>query len=322
VLVDYKLGQASIVVRVKLRNSSVSTGAGLTGLTNASANLVISTIADNEATPTTYTVAGSTVETITTLGTFAAPTATKCRFKEVDATNHKGIYELQIADARFATAGAKSILISISGAANLAECDVVIPLRSVDPYSANGFMTGIGGKTYTFDANNKQDVNVFDIGGAGPAAPVTLPTNFGAFAIDANGRIQIQPGTGTGQVDLTTGRVKLVDGSITTATYTAGAITATVAPNLDAAVSSRSTYSGGAVTLSSSGLDAVVVETGINARQALALIGAATAGKASGLDTATAIYFAMGLSGTSTTRITATTTTDGNRTATTLAPPA
>ena len=135
-LIGYKLGQGSIILRVKLRNSSVSTGAGLTGLTSASSGLRIATAADNEQTSTAYTVAGSTIETITTLGTYAAPTATKCRFKEYDATNHPGIYEVQIADARYAVSNAKSIMISINGATNLVECDVVIPLRSLDPYDA------------------------------------------------------------------------------------------------------------------------------------------------------------------------------------------
>lgn len=133
-LIGYKRGQGSIVLRVKILNSSVSTGAGLTGLTSASSGLIISTIADNESTATAYTVAGSTIEGITTLGTYAAPTATKCRFKEVDATNHKGVYEIQIADARYAVSSAKSLLVSVSGATNAAETDVVIPLRDLDPY--------------------------------------------------------------------------------------------------------------------------------------------------------------------------------------------
>ncbi len=136
-LYDFVNGQTSVVLRVKLRDSSVSTGAGLTGLTSASSGLVISTITDNEATATTYTVAASNVETIATLGTYAAPTASKCRFKEVDATNHPGLYELQFADARFAVSGAKALVISISGASNLAQCDVVIPLRAVNPYAAS-----------------------------------------------------------------------------------------------------------------------------------------------------------------------------------------
>jgi hypothetical protein len=135
-LIGYKRGQGSIVLRVKILNSSVSTGAGLTGLTSASSGLIISTIADNESTATAYTVAGSTIEGITTLGTYAAPTATKCRFKEVDATNHKGVYEIQLADARYAVSSAKSLLVSVSGATNAAETDVVIPLRDLDPYTS------------------------------------------------------------------------------------------------------------------------------------------------------------------------------------------
>lgn len=75
-------------------------------------------------------------------------------------------------------------------------------------------------------------------------------------------------------------------------------------------------------SLAAAGLDAVVVETGVNARQALAMIGSAVAGKASGLDTSTAVYYAMGASGTTTARITATTDANGNRTATTLTIPA
>lgn len=135
-LISYKRGQTSVILRVKILNSSVSTGAGLTGLAYNSSGLVISTIADNEASATAYTQAGSTIETITTLGTYAAPTATKCRFREVDATNHKGVYEIQIADARFAVSNAKFLIVSIGGATNAAETDVVIPLQDLDPYDA------------------------------------------------------------------------------------------------------------------------------------------------------------------------------------------
>ena len=48
-LISYKRGQGSIIVRIKILNSSVSTGAGLTGLTSASAGLIIAAIADNAA---------------------------------------------------------------------------------------------------------------------------------------------------------------------------------------------------------------------------------------------------------------------------------
>jgi hypothetical protein len=136
VLLSYKRGQGSIVLRLKILDSSQITGAGLAGLTFSSTGLRVSTIADNESTATSYTAAGSTIETITTLGTYAAPTATKCRFKEVDSTNHPGLYEIQVADARYAVSSAKSLIVSVSGATNAAETDAVISLQDMDPYDA------------------------------------------------------------------------------------------------------------------------------------------------------------------------------------------
>lgn len=130
----YKLGQGSVLLRLKILDSASLVGAGKTGLTSATSGLSIGTIADNEATSTGYTVAGSTIESIGTLGTFAAPTATKCRFKEVDATLHPGLYELQIADARFAVASAKGLIVSIKGT-GIVETDQHIALTDFDPYS-------------------------------------------------------------------------------------------------------------------------------------------------------------------------------------------
>jgi hypothetical protein len=106
-------GNTSNILRVFLLDSTSTTGAGKTGLTFSSSGLIIGTIANTEATATTYTAAGSTVETVTTLGTYSAPTATKVRFREVDATNFPGVYEMQIADARFAVTNASQLLISV-----------------------------------------------------------------------------------------------------------------------------------------------------------------------------------------------------------------
>ena len=102
-LIDYKRGQGSIVLRLKILNNSATNGAGLTGLGTASASLKIAAIADNEATSIAYTAAGTNLETIATLGTYAAPSGTnKARFKELDSTNHPGVYEIQLNDTRYA----------------------------------------------------------------------------------------------------------------------------------------------------------------------------------------------------------------------------
>ena len=140
-----KFASTSNVFRVQLRSST--TGQGLTGLTFSTSGLIVSTITDNEATTTVYTATASNLETVTTLGTFAAPTASKARFREVDATNHKGLYEIQIANARFAVASAKIIRISITGAAGMLDKDLIIQLEQVP-----ADVTHYGGTAGTFSA--------------------------------------------------------------------------------------------------------------------------------------------------------------------------
>jgi len=163
-------------------DSSVSTGAGLTGLSSASAGLIISTIQIGEATATTYTQAGSTIESIATLGTYAAPTATKCRFKEVDATNHPGIYEIQLADARFASAARSNLLISISGATNLAQADVEVQMSNLDSnmVSIDGQLTT--GNNATLNLKKLSVVN-----DAGTAVVIQATTAAGGYGIDVQG---------------------------------------------------------------------------------------------------------------------------------------
>lgn len=142
-LMAFVNGAGNVILRVKIRSTTAPYG-GLTGLSSASSGMSISTIADNEATATAYTVAASNVETITTLGTFAAPTSGKCRFREVDATNHPGLYEIQIATARYGVTAAKSLLVTVSGASGMAECDALIPLWSLNPYNGtNASLTAL-----------------------------------------------------------------------------------------------------------------------------------------------------------------------------------
>lgn len=124
----------SVVLRVKL---------DVAGLTEASAGLVISTITDNEASVTRYRASSSEIETISALGTYAAPTSGKCRFKEVDATNLPRVYELQLADARFAVSSAKRLRICFTGAGiNAAGIEATVDLAR---HNAN--VTGWNGTT-------------------------------------------------------------------------------------------------------------------------------------------------------------------------------
>ena len=118
-------GSTSNLVRFTLKDKT--TGQGKTGLSTATSGLVISTLADNEATAVSYS--GSNLETIAVLGTYAAPSANKCRFGEVDSTNHKGLYEFQFADARFAVANSKRLIISVNdGESTILDADYEIEL--------------------------------------------------------------------------------------------------------------------------------------------------------------------------------------------------
>lgn len=116
----YPRGIASVVTRVWIPDSASATGGGKVGLSSASTGLVIAVIADNEAAPTIYTVAAGNVETITAIGTYQAPTASKCRFREVDATNLPGLYEIHLADARWAVASSRALQGMVFGASGAA----------------------------------------------------------------------------------------------------------------------------------------------------------------------------------------------------------
>ena len=129
-LLTWGNGQTSNVLRVRLGSA---VGGPLTGLSSSSAGLSISTIANTESVPTVYTQAAGTIESIVSLGTFSAPTATKCRFKEVDAINHPGVYELQLADARFAVSGAAALSIAISCWGFLQQTEFVVELVQYKP---------------------------------------------------------------------------------------------------------------------------------------------------------------------------------------------
>jgi len=131
-------GITSAILNLKIRDSSANTGAGKTGITSATSGLLISTICDNEATPTEYDAAGSTVETIATIGTYVAPTATKCRFKAVDGTNNPGVYQLMLANARFAIDGARELNITVSGPSGGAQTDVKVLLTGPNNVPYNG----------------------------------------------------------------------------------------------------------------------------------------------------------------------------------------
>ncbi len=198
-----KHSSTSNMVRVKISRSD--TGAPMTGLAYNTSNLRISIICNNEAAGTTY-VAGVSIQDITTLGTFVAPSASNVRFKEVSATNHPGLYEIQILDSRFSVANAQSMVISISGVTNMRQVDYEIILEQVDRQDATSF-----------------GLSRIDAAITSRMATFTLPANFSLLGINGSGHIS---------------RVSLVDllTAIDTDGITAAALSAAAVAKFEAAL--------------------------------------------------------------------------------------
>jgi len=111
-------GSTSKLLDVFLQDSSSTTGAGLTGLVFNTASLSAYYYREGAASATAITLATMTLGTWATGG-----------FVVVDGTNMPGVYQLGIPDAAIA-AGAKSVIIMIKGAANLAPAVFEIELTA------------------------------------------------------------------------------------------------------------------------------------------------------------------------------------------------
>ncbi len=204
-----KRGATSVMIRVFIPNNSVTTGAGLTGLTNVSTNLTIAYIRELDSASTSYT--GANIEAQTTIGTFQAPsTSAKIRFKVVDATNFPGVYELQFHDSAtaFGTGDtSQHISINIYEASTTALLIgpnmIQIPLVPWDPTDSvrmgltalpNAAAGASGGLPLSADASGR--VDVLKINGTSQTAR------------DIGANVLLSSGAGIGQLDFTSGVVK------------------------------------------------------------------------------------------------------------------
>ena len=131
----YKKGVTSFITHVFIQDSSSTTGAGLAGLTFETASLVAYYVKPGG------TLTALTLETIGTLGTYAAPTsAAHMRFKLVHDTNAPGLYEIQLHNDVLASGNA--ITIMMHGAANMAPLPLEIQLTDLDLNAASTPQTG------------------------------------------------------------------------------------------------------------------------------------------------------------------------------------
>ena len=116
-----KKAKTSKLIEVFISDSSSTTGAGLTGLAFSSAGLTWYYYRSGAASATAVTPATMTVGTWATSG-----------FKEIDATNMPGFYQLGVPDAAIAT-GASQVTMLLKGATNMAPLPLEIQLVNQDP---------------------------------------------------------------------------------------------------------------------------------------------------------------------------------------------
>ena len=160
-----KKGATSQIAYLFIRDSSATTGVGLTGLAYNSGSLVAS-----------YVRAGAARTAITLATQTASGAWSSGGFVEVDATNMPGVYRLDVPDAAFAS-GVDSVVIMLKGASNMEPVLREYELTAVDMQdgvragltalpnaaaAASGglFTRGTGAGQINQSANGQIDVNV------------------------------------------------------------------------------------------------------------------------------------------------------------------
>lgn len=321
-----KKGSTSQIYLVTILDSASTTGAGKTGLAYNTPGLLCRYISSASTLS-----AAITLEDITTLGTYTAPTSNAhIRFKEVSSADpSKGLYELQVHNDWMNLAGG-NLVVMLAGAAGMAPVMLEIDLQ------ADANVTHIQG-----DAQSATDLKDFVDAGYDPATnkvegvklvdTTTTNTDMVAAAptvaairteMDASSAklasieghcTAIKGGTFNGTTDSLEAIRDRGDAAWLTATGFSTHAAADVW-----AVGARALTDKAGFELSTGGVDAVwdeVVEGGLTARQLVKVMAAALAGKAAGGGTTTVTV--TGVDGV-TTRITATVDANGNRSAVTI----
>ncbi len=245
---------AGLIFHVFAQDSTSTVGAGKTGLAYSAFSCRY--VRNGE------TISGAiTAQDITTLGTYQAPTAnTNIRIKLVDDTNMPGIYEVHLhSDWVNTTNSCQSLTIYLS-ASGAAVLPIQIPLVGWNPQDGvRGGMTALpnaaaggNGGLPTVNASNQVAGVSGDVAGKVLGGGASSITGTGVRADDRDGaaiaKLSLLPAALVGgRMDCSVGAMAanvitstaFNAGAIASGKIGAGAITATEAPNLDAAMTSR-----------------------------------------------------------------------------------
>lgn len=257
----FKVASTSKIVRLFIQDSSQTDGRGLSGLAYNTASLVAYYIKEGQATATAITLVTATVGTWTSGG-----------FKEVDATNMPGVYELHLPDAALSTG--KSVLVMLKGAANMVQTLLEIELEAVDNQDAAGYGLSRVDAAITSRLAPTVAARTLDVSSTGEAgvdwANVGSPTS----AVDLNGTtiktsqvvasVTGAVGSVTGAVGSVTGAVGSVTGAVGSVTGAVGSVTGNVGGNVNGSVGSIGTggiaaaaFAAGAITAAAIAADAI-----------------------------------------------------------------
>ena len=184
---DINAGTTSKTIDVLIYDSASTSGAGKTGLVYNTAGLTWYYHRDNSATAVPVTMATMTVGTWATGG-----------FKEVDASNMPGVYQLGIPDAAIAS-GAKYVTMILKGASGMVPCALEIQLDQADMVGRQTVDS-----TYPATSIGKRLSALGDPDGtaqAGASSTITLAVTASNVDDYYTGQfIALATGTGSGQV--------------------------------------------------------------------------------------------------------------------------
>jgi hypothetical protein len=294
---------------------------GITGINGFSVDLSDNTDAGFYAAGSFYNVVVSAITVDSQTVNFIAAT-----FRIVAAENTAGTPAVDavrwnnlatVALPLIPTTAGRTLDVSATGEAGVDWANIGSPTTTVA-------LTGT-----TIAATQKVDVDTIKTNPVVNGGTITFPTN--ATVATTTGAV----GSVTGAVGSVTGAVGSVTGAVGSVTGAVGSVTGSVGGNVTGSVGSVATggitagsFAAGAIdsaSLASSGKNAIAdslldradaIEVGLTPRNQMKLVGAACAGKASGLATTTAVY--RNAVADSKDRISATVDANGNRTAVTV----
>lgn len=224
-------GATSEIWQVFVRDSSSTTGGGLTGLAFNSASLTAYYHRDTDTTATAITLATMTVGTFTSSG-----------FKEIDATNMPGWYQFCPPNAAIAS-GAKSCAFHLKGATNMAPLPIEVQLVSYNPDNATTLgLTNLDAAVTSRMATYTQPPGF--LAATFPTGTVANTTNITAGTITTTTSLTNAPTAGDFTATMKTSIGTAVAASAVASVTgnvggSVGSVVGLTASNLDATVSSR-----------------------------------------------------------------------------------